>query len=41
MPLYLPWLAERVRADGAEVYRRRIHSLGELAEDGVNAIVNC
>ena len=41
MPLYLPWLAERIRADGAEVYRRRIHSLGELAEDGVNAIVNC
>jgi len=41
MPLYLPWLAERVRADGAELYRRRIHSLGELVEDGVDAIVNC
>jgi D-amino-acid oxidase len=41
MPLYLPWLAERVRADGAEMHRRRIHSLQELAEDGVDAIVNC
>jgi D-amino-acid oxidase len=41
MPLYLPWLAKRVRADGAELYRRRIHSLGELVEDGVDAIVNC
>jgi D-amino-acid oxidase len=41
MPLYLPWLAERVRADGAEMYRRRIYSLGELADDYVDAIVNC
>ena len=41
MPLYLPWLAEQVRANGAEVYTRRVHSLRELAEDGVDAIVNC
>jgi D-amino-acid oxidase len=41
MPLYLPWLAERVGAHGVEMQRRRIHSLGELAEDGVDAIVNC
>lgn len=41
MPLYLPWLAERVRADGAVVQRRRIQSLEELAEDGADAIVNC
>jgi len=41
MPLYLPWLAEQVRANGAEVYTRRVNSLRELAEDGVDAIVNC
>ena len=41
MPLYLPWLAEQVRADGAEMYTRRVNSLHELAEDGVDAIVNC
>ena len=41
MPLYLPWLAEQVRGNGAEVYTRRVHSLRELAEDGVDAIVNC
>jgi D-amino-acid oxidase len=41
MPLYLPWLAERIRGDGAQMYQRRLHSLAELAEDGVDAIVNC
>jgi D-amino-acid oxidase len=41
MPVYLPWLAEQVRADGAQWYQRRVNSLGELAEDGVDAIVNC
>jgi D-amino-acid oxidase len=41
MPVYLPWLAEQVRADGAEWHQRRIDSLTELADDGVDAIVNC
>jgi len=41
MPLYLPWLADQVGANGAEVYTRRVHSLRELAEDGVDVIVNC
>ena len=41
MPLYLPWLAEQVRANGAEVYTRRVNSLRKLVEDGVDAIVNC
>lgn len=41
MPVYLPWLAQQVRADGAQWSQHRINSLGELAEDGVDAIVNC
>ena len=41
MPLYLPWLAEQVGTNGAKVYARRVHSLRELAEDGVDVIVNC
>lgn len=41
MPRYLPWLAAQVRAGGAELCIRRVTSLGELAGDGVDAIVNC
>jgi D-amino-acid oxidase len=41
MPRYLPWLAERVRADGAELRTCRVASLHELAEDGVDTVVNC
>jgi len=41
MPLYLPWLADQVGTNGAAVYARRVHSLRELAEDGVDVIVNC
>ncbi len=41
MPRYLPWLAGRVRAGGAELSLRRVGSLRELAGDGVDAIVNC
>jgi D-amino-acid oxidase len=41
MPLYLPWLVEQVRAKGAELRAHHVRSLGELIEDGVDAIVNC
>jgi D-amino-acid oxidase len=41
MPLYLPWLAEQVRADGAELRAHHVRSLRELIEGGVDAIVNC
>lgn len=41
MPRYLPWLAEHVQAEGGELETRRVRSLRELAENGVDAIVNC
>ena len=40
MPLYLPWLVERLRGRGGELVERRVGSLGELT-GGADVVVNC
>jgi D-amino-acid oxidase len=41
MPLYLPWLAGRVRERGGRIGLRRVRSLGELSGGWADALVNC
>jgi D-amino-acid oxidase len=41
MPLYLPWLMRQVRDLGGEIVTRRVTTLAELSEAGVDALVNC
>lgn len=40
MPLYLPWLVDRVTAAGGELVDRRVSSIDELT-GGTDAVVNC
>jgi D-amino-acid oxidase len=41
MPLYLPWLMQRVRDLGGEIVTRRVTALPELFDAGADAVVNC
>lgn len=38
---YLPWMMEWLKNRGVKFYQRKIQSFKELAESGVDAIVNC
>ena len=41
MPVYLPWLMDRVRDLGGEIVTRQVGALPELFGAGVDAVVNC
>ncbi|XP_068995103.1 D-amino-acid oxidase-like isoform X2 [Embiotoca jacksoni] len=38
---YLPWLMDRLQKWGVKFYHRKIESFKELAETGVDVIINC
>jgi len=41
MPVYLPWLIAELNRQHGDLIRRRIHSLDDLLDDDVDAVVNC
>jgi D-amino-acid oxidase len=41
MPVYLPWLTDRVRERGGDISLRRVSSLDELSDGWPDAVVNC
>jgi D-amino-acid oxidase len=41
MPVYLPWLMQRVRGLGGEIVARHVTALAELPGAGADAIVSC